>query len=261
MAKNPSQPRQDSPEYRAKKAFFKQVLTIYGRKPVLEALQQEDLKVHKLHLASSNRQDKIISEIYALATNRDIEIQHHDRAALARISKNGRQDQGVVLDLILPSYRSSDELKPEACADLIALEGITNPQNLGMIIRAVAASPCAGLILPLKGNAAIDPLVIKASAGTVFRAKIYHCESALNGLQSLQSKGFNIIGLTGQGTAKLRDLDDQQANIFVMGNETHGLSPAMLALCDKTLAIPLANGVESLNVAVAASLMAFRRLF
>ena len=87
--------QQDSQQYLARKQFFEQMLTIYGRKPVLEALQDKTLPAYRLHLADSNRKDGIIRDIQALAEQRDIETLFHSRDALARISRNGRQDQGV----------------------------------------------------------------------------------------------------------------------------------------------------------------------
>ena len=97
--------QQDSQQYLARKQFFEQMLTIYGRKPVLEALQDKTLPAYRLHLADSNRKDGIIRDIQALAEQRDIETLFHSRDALARISRNGRQDQGVALDITLPGYR------------------------------------------------------------------------------------------------------------------------------------------------------------
>ena len=89
----------DSDAYLEKKSFFKQLLTIYGRKPVIEALQQTDIPCFRLHLADSNKPSPIIKELEQLAKKRDVEVHYHDRQALSRISKNGKQDQGVCLQL------------------------------------------------------------------------------------------------------------------------------------------------------------------
>ncbi|MCB1647324.1 MAG: hypothetical protein KDI36_17815, partial [Pseudomonadales bacterium] len=195
---------EDSEAYRAKKAFFSRLITIYGRKPVLEALEDADLNPWRLHLADSNRPTGIIADILALAERRGTEVRYHSRQALARISRNGKQDQGVALDISAPGYQSLDDLLALAAADepleLIALDSITNPQNLGMIIRSVAASPATGLLLPRLGTAGIDPLVIKASAGTVFKARIFHCETLLPALQELRARGCEIIGLSGEAS-------------------------------------------------------------
>ena len=97
--------RRDSPEYLARKARFDRMLTIYGRKPVLEALEDPALDIAALHLADSNRGSDVIDRIVALAKRRGIGIREHSKQALSRISRNSREDQGVAADLALPGYR------------------------------------------------------------------------------------------------------------------------------------------------------------
>jgi 23S rRNA (guanosine2251-2'-O)-methyltransferase len=167
----------DSASYLAKKRFYNRMLTVFGRKPVLEALQDERLRPYRLHLADSNKSGGIIDELLQLAQRRRVEVLYHDRQALSRISKNARQDQGVALDIECQGFEEAEDFLaqlPERF-ELIALDSITNPQNLGMIIRSVCASPMTGLLLPEKGCARLDALVIKASAGTLFKARIVRC--------------------------------------------------------------------------------------
>ncbi len=158
---------EDSQHYLDKKQFFQQLLTIYGRKPVLEALHNPQVSLYKVHLADSNRRDGIVDQIIAAAEAKGVEIAWHERRALSRISKNGKQDQGVAADLQLRAYRPCSDIDSGALQrqpqSYIALDGVSNPQNLGMIVRSVAASGIAGLIIPRKGCAALSPLVIKAS--------------------------------------------------------------------------------------------------
>ena len=134
----------------------------------------------------------------------------------------------------------------------IALDGVTNPQNLGMIIRSVTASPCHGLLLPTKGVADISPLVIKASAGTLFKGTILRCESLVLALQNLKKQGFALCMLSSHDATPLSDLDIKQSVVFVLGNESDGVSDNIASLCDYRVGIPMNNGVESLNVAVTA---------
>ncbi len=253
--------QQDSEQYLARKQFFEQMLTIYGRKPVLEALQDESLPAYRLHLADSNRKDGIIRDIQALAQQRGIETLFHSRDALARISRNGRQDQGVALDITLPGYRDITTLSeplPESLR-LLALDRITNPQNLGMIIRSVAASGIDGLLLPKNGCASLGPLVIKASAGTLFKAPIYHCQELHRTLEGLQQRGCRIATLSSHAKESLLDWQPPGPTVYVLGNETEGVSKIISKLSDTALGIPMHNGVESLNVAITAALIAFKR--
>lgn len=247
-------------DYQERKAFYQTLLTIYGRKPVLEALQDQGIPVHKLHLAHSNRRGGIIADIEALAMQRGVEVQWHDRQALSRISRNGKQDQGVAADLQLPSYRPISQLFDQAdnSYTLLAVDRVTNPQNLGMIIRSVAASGIDGLVLPRKGCAALSPLVIKASAGTLFKAPIYHCEQLSKTLQQFKDDGAELSSLSSHAQDTVFDEGGRGGKrIYVLGNETEGVSGDIEALCQRRLRIPMHNGVESLNVAVTAALLAF----
>ena len=254
---------QDSPEYRQKKAFFQQMLTVYGRKPVQEALQDPDINSFRLHLAHSNKTNQLITAITTLAQQRQIDIQYHDRQALARISKNGKQDQGVCLDIHCPQYQDYDDfIKSHRLGDqplrLLALDRITNPQNLGMIIRAACAGTIDGILIPEKGCAKLDPLVIKASAGTLFKAPLLRCQSLGNALKAFKQAGYIVVGLSGSGTCELARFNEPRTLIYILGNETEGIQASTAALCDEQIFIKMHTGVESLNVAITAGLLAFR---
>jgi 23S rRNA (guanosine2251-2'-O)-methyltransferase len=257
----------DKPEYTARKSFFDSLLTVYGRKPVHEALTTPGTRALRLHLAQTNRATGIIADIITLAESQQVEICYHSREALARISRNGRQDQGVAVDIEAPGYRPLSQLlehvqaHPDEHIDLIALDRVTNPQNLGLIIRSVGASPCAGLLLPKKGCARIDPLVIKASAGTVLKVPIYYCDELTQGMDELNGAGFRLIGLAADGNQTIPEIPLAGRHVFVLGNETDGLSPEIKTRCDACASIPLTNDVESLNVSTAASIVAYRRIF
>jgi 23S rRNA (guanosine2251-2'-O)-methyltransferase len=250
----------ESPDYTEKKAFFDRVLTVYGRNPVLETLQNDTLVCHALHLAESNRDAGIIGEIKKCAQRLGVPIKFHSREALARISKNGKQDQGVALDVLCPKFRQLDDFLVEPTAQprrLLALDGITNPQNLGMIIRSAAAGNVDGILLPRKGTASLGPLVIKASAGTLYRAPLLLCASLPEALRRCQQHGAQVCTLEANATDSLFEHMAQDFCIYVLGNETEGVSAAVGALADTRLSIPMCNGVESLNVAVTASLIAY----
>ncbi len=251
----------DSQNYRAKKQFFQQLLTIYGRKPVLEALNNPRVSLYKLHLAESNRRDGIIEQIISVAEAKGVEIAWHERRALSRISKNGKQDQGVAADLQLRAYRPSHDIDGAKLTakthTYIALDGVSNPQNLGMIVRSIAASGIDGLIIPRKGCAPLSPLVIKASAGALFNCPMYHCEQLLPELQRLQANGAEIACLSSHAKQSLFAQPATKSRVYVLGNETEGVGRETLALSDRQFQIPMANGIESLNVAVTAALLAF----
>lgn len=254
-------PRENSPAYEEKKRFFDSLMTVYGRKTVLEALQDSSTYIYRLHLASSNKPAPILDEIIQIAKSKGAEIIFHDRQTLSRISKNAAQDQGVAADLQLRGYQLYDEFikaNHNRNYTLLALDGVQNPQNLGMIIRSACAGNIDGILLPQKGNAQIDPLVIKASAGTVFRAPLLRCKDLKEALQEFQQHGTSICVLSSHAKVELKKFSPANACIYVLGNESEGVSKDIERMSDEKVCIPMNNGVESLNVAVTAALIAFR---
>ena len=253
--------RQDRPEYLKKKAFYDQLITAYGRKPVLEILENPKIEIYRLHLADTNQTRGIIQQIQHLAEQRGVKIFQHSRSELSRISKNSKQDQGVACDIYCPGYKRFDEQKNAIIMGqrkvLIALDGIKNPQNLGMIIRSVTASPCHGILIPNKGIPDLSPLVIKASAGTIFKSTIIRCKSLIDSLQYLKSHGFAICMLSSHNAVPINSISLPQSIVYTLGSETDGVSHEIEAICDYRIGIPMENDVESLNVAVTAALLAF----
>lgn len=235
-------------------------LTLYGRKPALEALQDPALTIHCLHLAQSNRPTGIIAQIIAEAERRGVAVRHHDRQALSRISKNGRQDQGVALDVVCPRFMSLEGFVDVAKGPqtILALDGLTNPQNVGMIIRSAVAAGIDGVLYPKRGIASLGPLVIKASAGNIFRAPLIRCESTAAAVTTLKSEGYQVVILEPSATASLFEFRATGDVVTVLGGESDGIGREVEALADTRLSIPMANGVESLNVAVTAALVAFQ---
>ena len=259
-----AQNNQDRPEYLARKKKFDHMITIYGRNPVLEVLRDPSLQIYRLHLAKSNRDSSTVRELKYLAAKRDIEVALHSREQLSRISRNNKQDQGVACDIYCPGFQPYQEalkdLKNLSTADnlcIIALDSVTNPQNLGMIIRSVTASPAYGLLLPSKGSAAISPLVIKASAGTAFKGNILSCDDLEDSLKEFQKRGFKLCTLTSHNATPIKDFSAKDPIVFILGNETHGVRQSIMDISDYRISIPMKNGVESLNVAVTAALIAF----
>jgi 23S rRNA (guanosine2251-2'-O)-methyltransferase len=251
---NLSQP--DRAEYLAKKAFFERVLTIYGRHAVMEALENKSLTIHKLHLSASNKPSAELDRMVRLAENRAIEIAQHDKGALSRISRNARQDQGVALDVVMDNFVTHETLAARGAYRIIALDGVTNPQNLGMIIRSCAAGRIDALLLPTRGNAQITPLVIQASAGTLFRLPIIKTPDLAHTLEHFAQSGASVYALDADAPIDYRQANASKA-IFVLGNESDGVSPPIRARCGASISIPMAREVESLNVAVTAALIAY----
>ena len=126
-----------------------------------------------------------------------------------------------------------------------------------MIIRSASAGNIDGIVIPRKGCAALSPLVIKASVGTLFKARLLHCDNLKQGLEQLKQNNTAVCTLSSHAQQSLFDYQPTQSVVYVLGNETEGVSDDISKLSDQQLLIPMNNGVESLNVAVTAALIAF----
>ncbi|MEO7060815.1 MAG: RNA methyltransferase substrate-binding domain-containing protein, partial [Lapillicoccus sp.] len=140
-------------------------VTVYGRNPVIEVLDDVDLTVDKVVLAEGARGHGI-GEILALARDRGVPVQRASAERVKKLAGNGRQDQGVFADVVAPRMRPlQDALDDPGLRHVVLIDGVTTPGNLGMIIRTATAAGIDGIVVPRKGVASIDPMVVKASAG------------------------------------------------------------------------------------------------
>lgn len=246
----------DSAAYKEKKAFFDSLITLYGRNVAVEVLRDREIDIYRLHLSKSNRSDATMEEILSLAQQRGVDIRYHTKEALSRISKNSAQDQGVAIDVEAKNYRSLASARSALSGPfrLIALDGINNPQNLGMIVRSAAASRVDGIVLPRKNTTKLSPLVMKASAGTLFKIPIYYCED-LGELQTIDNAARII--LSSHAADDIYSLKIPERSIFILGNESEGVSGEVERSATHRVSIPMHRGVESLNVAVTAGIVSF----
>ena len=172
-------------------------ITVYGRKPVQEALDDADLHVDKVVLADDARGEPVRA-ILAAARARGVPVQRATAHRVKVLAGNGRHDQGVLADVVAPRMQPVDEflldLKNDPAAVLV-LDGVTNPANVGMVLRSATAAGLDGVLLPRRGVPAIDPLVVKASAGVAFRAPVLRAATAEEGCAALRDGGFAVLGL------------------------------------------------------------------
>ena len=224
----------------------------------MEVLEDDSITIHKLHLSDSNSQAPVLTKMVEITNRRDIEIDYHDKKSLSRISKNSKQDQGVALDIILPNSMSDTEfISSHDSYRVMVLDGITNPQNMGMIVRSCAAGNIDAIIIPTSKSAQISPLVIKASAGTLFKIPIIKTAQLKRTLERFIESQSTIYTLSSDASQSYRDEQYGDRSLFVLGNESRGVTPEIRAVCSAAISIPMSRGVESLNVAVTASLLAF----
>lgn len=232
-------------------------VTVFGRKPVIEALQDETLTVDKVVVADTARGEPV-REIRALAQRRGVPVHAATAQRVKVLAGNGKQDQGVLADVRAPRMRPLDDaLEDRRLERALLLDGITTPANVGMILRTATAAGIDGIVVPHKGVAALDPLVVKASAGIAFHAPILRAPTAPDAAEALSEAGFGLYGLGAGGDESLFRAELPRRAAFVLGAETTGISAGTRARIGGWLAIPMPGPVESLNVAGAAAVLCF----
>ncbi|MFG2819365.1 TrmH family RNA methyltransferase [Kitasatospora sp. NPDC048365] len=247
------------PAQRSPKDTF---ITVYGRMPVLEVLQDSALQVDKLVVADNARGDNL-DRILRLADRRGVPIREASAHRVKVLAGNGKHDQGIIADVVAPRMAPLDEFLERTRnakvrgRGILVLDGVNNPSNVGMILRTATAAGMTGVVLPRVGSPSIDPLVIKASAGVAFHAPILRCRTATEALEALHHAGYRIYGLSGEARTSLYGEQFPAKSAFVLGNETEGVSAAAEEWVDRSLHIPMAGGVESLNVSSAAGVLCF----
>lgn len=144
-------------------------------------------------------------------------------------------------------------------ASVLVLDAVTNPSNVGMILRSATTRRSGRRAPARRGVPAIDPLVIKASAGVAFAAPVLRCATAAEGVDLMHAAGFGVFGLDAGGDSLLEaSLLPRVA--LVLGNETDGLTEDVRSRLDRILSLPMYGGVESLNVASAGAVAAYELL-
>ena len=231
-------------------------MTVFGRKPVLEALADRRLDVDKVILAD-NARGAAAREIIDAAGARSVRVERASAHRVKVLAGNGKQDQGVLADVVAPRMRRLADGLAARPATVLVLDGITTPANVGMVLRTATAAGIEGIVVPRRGVAGIDPLVVKASAGVAFHAPVLRCYTAEEACAALRDAGYPLFALDGAARQSLFDATLPRRAAYVLGGETAGVSPEVRKHVTGLVSIPMAGGVESLNVASAAAVLCF----
>jgi len=239
-----SVPAKDSPEL------------LVGRNPVLEALRTH-VPATALYLAHGIEVDERVKEIVRTAGDRGIAILEVSRSELDRMT-GGVLHQGVGLQVPPYAYEPFDDLVAAAGEQpmplLVALDGVTDPRNLGAVVRSVAAFGAHGVFLPERRAAGMTATAWRTSAGAAARVKIARVTNLTRALKACQEQGYVTVGLDADGEASLYDLEAAVGPlVIVVGSEGRGLSRLVGETCDLRVAIPMGSEIESLNASVAAA--------
>jgi 23S rRNA (guanosine2251-2'-O)-methyltransferase len=231
-------------------------VTVFGRKPVLEALADRRLEVDKVILAD-NARGAAAKEIVDAAAARSVRVERATPHRVKVLAGNGKQDQGVLADVVAPRMRRLADGLADRPARVLVLDGITTPANVGMILRTATAAGIEGIVVPRRGVAGIDPLVVKASAGVAFHAPVLRCYTAEEACAALRDAGYPLYALDGGAPQTLFTASLPKRAAYVLGGETAGVSDEVRRQVTGLISIPMAGGVESLNVASAAAVLCF----
>ncbi|MFI5905976.1 23S rRNA (guanosine(2251)-2'-O)-methyltransferase RlmB [Dactylosporangium sp. NPDC051541] len=229
---------------------------LVGRNPVVEALRTQ-VPATALYVALGIDMDERVKEAVRTAAERGVAILEITRNELDRMT-GGVLHQGIGLQVPPYAYESFDDLVAAAREStaplLIALDGITDPRNLGAIIRSAAAFGAQGVFLTERRSAAITATAWRTSAGAAARVKVSQVTNLTRALKRCQEEGFIVAGLDADGATSLYDLEAASGPlVVVVGSEGRGLSRLVGQTCDLRVGIPMVSDVESLNASVAAA--------
>jgi 23S rRNA (guanosine2251-2'-O)-methyltransferase len=229
---------------------------VTGRNPVVEALRAR-VPATGLQVAVGVEPDPRLREALRLAGDRGIPILEVPKPSLDRLPGVGVH-QGVALTVAPYDYVSAEDLLARtldaaAVPLLVALDGVTDPRNLGAIVRSAAAFGAHGVLVPERRAAKVTATAWKASAGALARVPVARCTNLVRTLKSYAAAGLLVVGLAAEGELDLSDLEAAvDPLVLVIGSEGRGLSRLVGETCDLGVTIPMTTGTESLNASVAA---------
>lgn len=227
-----------------------------GRNAVLEALRAS-VPAGALYLATGIERDRRVSDALKLAADLSVPLLETTRSELDRIVE-GAPHQGIALQVKPFGYADLDDLLRRSAESptpmlLVALDGVTDPHNLGAVVRSVAAFGGDGVILPERRSAGVTAAAWKASAGALARTPVARVTNLSRAVAACAGAGLMVAGLDGDGELSLDDFElAADPLLLVVGSEGRGLSRLVAERCDVLVRIELAADVESLNASVAA---------
>ncbi|MCG7607296.1 23S rRNA (guanosine(2251)-2'-O)-methyltransferase RlmB [Mycolicibacterium sp. (ex Dasyatis americana)] len=231
---------------------------VLGRNPVVECLRAK-VPATALYVALGTEADERLTESVQIAADRGISILEVQRHDLDRMSNNGLH-QGMALQVPPYNYAHPDDLLKAARdsgepALMVALDNISDPRNLGAIVRSVAAFGGHGVLIPQRRSASVTAVAWRTSAGAAARTPVARATNLTRALKSWADAGLQVVGLDAGGDTTLDELEGSGPMVVVVGSEGKGLSRLVRENCDAVVSIPMAGPTESLNASVAAGVV------
>ncbi len=236
--------------------------TVEGRQAVFEALKSRK-RISKIYMAQNIKPSDIIQKIEALANEQGVYIERVDKAQLDKMARS-RAHQGVIAQVGMYKYLPLTELLAgidmEKKPTLLLLDGITDPQNFGALLRTADAAGVAGVVVAKRRAAPMTAVVHKASAGATAYVKIAQVSNLSYTIGDLKEVGFWVIGASEKSATAYFEADLNQPIAIVLGSEGKGISRLVAEKCDFLVAIPMKGEVSSLNVSVAGAILMYEAL-
>jgi 23S rRNA (guanosine2251-2'-O)-methyltransferase len=233
---------------------------IEGRNAVIEILKG-NRKVRKILLTVGLKESNNISQIKNIASLKKIPVQTVEKDKLDKTASSFSH-QGVIAYVEPYRYYSLNQFinsleKNNSDSIILMLDGVTDPQNFGSLIRSAESAGVSGIIIPKRETVSLTPTVYKAAAGAVEHIKIVQVSNLVFAIEALKKFGFWIVGGTEKTDKKYFEIDFKGKLVIVLGSEGKGISRLVLEKCDFLAGIPMYGKISSLNVATAGAILMF----
>jgi 23S rRNA (guanosine2251-2'-O)-methyltransferase len=237
--------------------------TVTGRNSVLEALRTK-IPATAFYIAQRVEMDDRVKEMLSIVRHREIPMLEVTRQELDRMAGFDGVHQGVALKVPPYEYAHPQDLLEQVIDRgekplFVALDGITDPRNLGAIIRSTAAFGGHGILLPQRRSASVNSAAWKTSAGAAARIPVALASNLTSMLKEFKKQGVFVLGLDGGGDVSLPALElADRPVVIVIGSEGKGLSRLVTETCDQIVSIPISAATESLYAGIAASVALYQ---
>ncbi|HEY3016019.1 MAG TPA: 23S rRNA (guanosine(2251)-2'-O)-methyltransferase RlmB [Nocardioides sp.] len=235
---------------------------VAGRNSVVEALRA-GMPATAVYVAEGTERDGRLREAFQLAAEAGVALMEVPRGELDRMT-GGAVHQGLAARVPAYEYAHPDDLLDKAAEAgepplIVALDSVTDPRNLGAVVRSASGFGAHGVLIPERRAAGMTASAWKTSAGAAARVPVAQAVNLVRQLKAYQEAGCMVIGLAADGDVSLPDLvsDEGLADgplVVVVGSEGKGLGRLVSETCDQLVSIPMSSGLESLNAGVAASI-------
>lgn len=234
---------------------------IYGRHPVLEALQTA-APVEKVVLQQGTR-GAFERELRHLCRDRGVPMQVAPRERLDRMVRGNHQ--GVIAYLAAVAYQRVADVLPMIYEKgelplLLLLDGVTDVRNLGAIARSAEVTGAQALVVPRSGSASLNADAVKSSAGALLRLPVCREQSLVSTVDFLRESGLRVYASDLSGQQELHQLDLREPTALILGSEGKGIQPALARTADERFRIPQRGHLNSFNVSVAAGIMLYEAM-